>query len=181
MTRRCRWSAACRPVWRQGWLATGPPNARATPGGGDAAGDLGDDVGRNAMVGNTPAVARPIVTAGLKWPPLMSPNATTNTRKVRPCANATSGSWLTLRDIAAPASISTGKVAMSPMPGHPLESRLSTASPRPSGCCDGRNSRVRRPNLQRVMLRSKSLSCNHQRGNRSVSLSDRRTNINPKD
>ena len=29
---------------------------------------------------------------------------------------------------------------------------------------DGRNSRARRPNLQRVMLRSKSFSCNHQRG-----------------
>jgi hypothetical protein len=32
------------------------------------------------------------VTAGLKWPPLMSPNAATKTRMVRPCAKATGGS-----------------------------------------------------------------------------------------
>jgi hypothetical protein len=32
------------------------------------------------------------VTAGLKWPPLMWPNAATKTRMVRPCAKATGGS-----------------------------------------------------------------------------------------
>ena len=119
------------------------------------------------MVGNTIAVARPIVTAGLKWPPLMSPNATTNIRKVRPCANATSGSWLTLRDIAAPAPIKiSGEGGDEPHPGVPIgKPVIHSVSPAVRLLVsDGRNSRARRPNLQRVMLRSKSFSCNHQRG-----------------
>src|SRR5712675_1725196 len=61
--------------------------------------------GTTRRAGNSPAAARPTVTAGLMWQPLMSPNAAMNTMTVKPCANATAGSWLAPSAVAAPAPI----------------------------------------------------------------------------